>query len=365
MTSEIELDPSQLADALAAAGSSDRLREELFDCLRRAEADFPDPAAFREEVRWPIVLSMLQSVEGHQVVLGNGLVLEIGPDSRIEKGVLLSLDPHPEHLWEPQTTKLLLALAGARPASNVVVGGAYIGDQAIPLASALRATGGTVHAFEPMALPFHRLQRNVKLNELDNVVALRLALWDRSEVPVEVVGHVALGSPMSLEGREPEGGEVVRSVTIADYARQNDLSSLELITLDTEGGEERALLGALELLEKPLGEAPDVVFEVHRSYVDWSPGLENTAVVRLFLDRGYTVFAVRDFHSTHGMANEPVELVPVATVYVDGPPHGFNMLATKNPRLVDELGLQVVEGVSPKLLLHKDPRLHHPTGWLR
>jgi FkbM family methyltransferase len=363
MTSEIALEPSQLLTALATVGRCDSLREELFGCLRRAEAEAADPAAFREEVRWPLVLSMLQGVDGHQVVLTNGLVLEIGPDSRIEKAVFMSLDAHPDHLWEPQTTKLILALA--RNATNAVIGGAYIGDQAVPLAKEMEAGGGVVHAFEPMALPFRRLLRNVALNRLHNVVAHRVALWDRSAVAVEVVGHVALGSPMPLEGREYEGGEVVPSVTIADYARQNGLAAVELVTLDTEGGEERALLGATPLLEKPPGEAPDIVFEIHRSYVDWTDGLQNTSVVQLLSERGYTVFAVRDFHSNYAMADEPIELVPVDTVYLDGPPHGFNMLATKKPGLVDQLELHVIEGVSPKLLLEKDPRLHHPTGWLR
>ena len=363
MTSEIELEPSQLAAALAEAGRCETLREDFFTGLRRAEATVPDPATFREQVRWPLILSMLQAVEGHRVVLTNGVVIELGADSRIEKAVLLSADVHPDHIWEPQTTKLLLALS--RRSSNVVVGGAYIGDQAVPMAKAMEGGGGTVHAFEPMELPFRRLLRNVELNNLDNVVSHRMALWDRSAVPVEVVGHAALGSPMTLEGREAEGGEVVRSVTISDYARDNQLSSLELITLDTEGGEERALLGADELLAKPADAAPVIVFEIHRSYVDWTVGLENTPIVQLLVAHGYTVFAIRDFHSNYSMNGQPVEVIPVDRVLLDWPPHGLNMLATKNPHLVDEAELQVVEDVSPKLLVEKDPLLHHPTGWLR
>jgi FkbM family methyltransferase len=289
--------------------------------------------------------------------------LEVGPDSRIDKAILLSLDEHPDHLWEPQTTKLILALG--QKAANVIIGGAYIGDQAIPLARALQGHGGTVHAFEPMALPYRRLLRNIELNGLDNVVTVRLALWDSTAVPIEVVGHAALGSPMALDGRDPEGDEVVASVTIADYARQNELGSLELITLDTEGGEERALLGAAELLDKPAGDAPNIVFEIHRSYVDWTSGLENTSLVQLLAAHGYTVFAVRDFHSNYAMENEPIEIIPVDRVYLEGPPHGFNMLATKDDHLVDALDLRVLVDVSPKLLLEKDPRLHHPHGWPR
>jgi hypothetical protein len=54
----------------------------------------------------------------------------------------------------------------------------------------------------------------------------------------------------------------------------------------------------------------------------------------------------------------------VDRVYLEGPPHGFNMLATKDRDLVGRLGLRIVENVSPKLLLDKDPALHHPLGGL-
>jgi hypothetical protein len=60
------------------------------------------------------------------------------------------------------------------------------------------------------------------------------------------------------------------------------------------------------------------------------------------------------------MAGHPIEIIPAHRVYLEGPPHGFNALATPDPSLVKRLGLRIVENVSPKLLLHKDPDLHHP-----
>jgi hypothetical protein len=64
------------------------------------------------------------------------------------------------------------------------------------------------------------------------------------------------------------------------------------------------------------------------------------------------------------MAGRPVELVPLGSARLDGPPHGFNLVAVKDPaRLQGEL-FRVVPGVSPKLLFHGDPRWHHPAGGL-
>lgn len=104
------------------------------------------------------------------------------------------------------------------------------------------------------------------------------------------------------------------------------------------------------------------MFEVHRHHVDWTHGLEKTAVVSMLVAHGYRVFAVRDFHSNVAMHGQPIEVIPVDRVHLEGPPHGFNLLATKEPGLVERLGLRVVSGVSPKYLFDKDPALHHPVG---
>jgi hypothetical protein len=130
-----------------------------------------------------------------------------------------------------------------------------------------------------------------------------------------------------------------------------------LIMLDTEGGEENALLGARETIAR---DSPNIVFEIHRNFVDWSGGLEKTSIVSLLTSQGYDVFAIRDFHSNYPMANEPIEVIPIDRVYLEGPPHGFNTLATKDANLIERLGLRIVNDVSPKLLLDRDPALHLP-----
>src|SRR5262245_60140185 len=126
MSSEITADVDLLAPALASAGTNEQLRDAIFEALRQAEIAADDPVVFREQVRWPLILALLSHVETHRVVLRNGLLFDVSADSRIEKALLLSTEAHPDHVWEPQTTRLLTALA--KDAANVIVGGAYIGD---------------------------------------------------------------------------------------------------------------------------------------------------------------------------------------------------------------------------------------------
>jgi hypothetical protein len=81
-------------------------------------------------------------------------------------------------------------------------------------------------------------------------------------------------------------------------------------------------------------------------------------------DLGYSAYAVRDFQSNYDLGGRPIELVPPHTAHLDGPPHGFNLLATKDPALIETGPFVLSPGVSPKLLLHGDPVLHHPAGGL-
>jgi len=151
------------------------------------------------------------------------------------------------------------------------------------------------------------------------------------------------------------------TITIDEYVKLNNIESVDLIMLDVEGSEFNILTGAKEELKKEKN-YPNIVFEVHRSYMDWSKGLQETDLLRYLRDFGYQIFAVRDFQGNYDMKGLPIELITPETTYIDGPPHGFNMLAIKDLGFIKNELFRICENVSPKYLLHKDPNLHHPKG---
>lgn len=310
----------------------------------------------RETITAPLIDALHSEAGILRKTLTSGLTYDFHYRSKIARELVMSPDAIPDHVWEPQTTKLLMHLASR--GGDVVIGGAYAGDQALPVAQVLARCGGTVHAFEPNPDQRSMLAHNCALNGLDNVVINAEGLWHDAETRLVLVGDDSFAHPEVVAGDTMDEGAFA-TVSIDRYGRERGLG-ISLVMLDIEGAELEALRGCAGYLSRPRNEAPVVVFELHRAYVDWSAGLDQTEIVRFMTGHGYRVLAVRDFNSNVPMGQAPVELVPTEATYLEGPPHGFNMLAVKDPSILDSPLFRICEHVSPKLLWHKDPALHHP-----
>jgi FkbM family methyltransferase len=347
-----------VAKALAQIAADPARREDFVRALvavepRLAERDLD----VREEITGPLVDALFGEDEVLTKRLSSGVVFEFLYRSKIARDFVMSTPEVPDHAWEPMTSKLLVDLA--RGARQVVVGGAYFGDHAILIARAVQASGGTVHAFEPNDDQRRMLVRNAGLNGLSNIQARPEGLFSDSSHRLKLVGYDSFATAEAAGA-----GEGFATVSIADYLASAGVSDLDLIVLDIEGGELAALRGAEPFLKRTAGEAPAIVFEVHRSYVDWTNGLLETDIGRYLTGLGYSLFALRDFNSNVDMSGRAIELIPADSVYLEGPPHGFNMVAVKDPARFDRPGYVMMSGVSPKLLRHRDPALHHPLGGL-
>ncbi|HEX4336092.1 MAG TPA: FkbM family methyltransferase [Polyangiaceae bacterium] len=347
-----------LETALAQIGTDPKLRRRLIEECKVIERTlkYQKDHSIRDEVTAPIVDALHQDVGILRKVLSNGLIYEFHYRSKIAREFVMSEPVTPDHVWEPQTTKLLVYLAAT--SRQALVGGAYFGDQVIPIARELAGRGGVCHAFELNADQAKMLRRNAQLNRLDNIVVQEFGLWSNDETELGLSGDDSFAFPSVNQGT------TYNSVSIDTYLKRQKVEQLDLIMLDIEGGELEVLRGAKEQLARPPGKAPCIVFEVHRSYVDWTNGLENTEIVKLLADNGYVIHAVRDFQANVDMHGQPIELVPLSSTYLEGPPHGFNLLATKRPEMLSDPLFKIVPGVSPKLLIHKSPELHHPTSGL-
>jgi len=86
--------------------------------------------------------------------------------------------------------------------------------------------------------------------------------------------------------------------------------------------------------------------------------LDATDLLRFLHGLGYNTYAVSDYQSNVAVPPAPIELVPTKAKYIEGPHHGFNILASKKPHILELLLAKLFTGVSPKLLKHRDPKFH-------
>lgn len=345
-----------LENAVAEIGRDDDARAKLIAVLneweRRHQAR-SDGVDLRETITGPVVDALHLHERSVTRKLASGLTFTMAYRSKIAREFVMGGEPL-SHVWEPQTSRLLTLMAGK--AKTFVFGGAYAGDQAIPVAHVMAKHGGTVHCFELNAPQLAALEQNARQNHLRNVVINATGLWDQAGF-IELVGHDSHAWPRFVAQRSIDAFPVT---TIEDYAKAARIDAVDAIMLDIEGGEEAALRGAIRFLDMEARHAPDIVFEIHRAYVDWSGGLSKTSVVKMLTDRGYHVFALRDYQAHVDMTGKALEMVKLDGAYLDGPPHGFNLFATKTPARLDEFGVTLREGVSPKLLRHRLSPLHQP-----
>lgn len=285
--------------------------------------------------------------------LDSGIRMNFVYNSKIAREFLLSQPAVPNHVWEPQTTKLLLHFS--KGSKNVIIAGAYFGDQAIPVAVNMKDTG-ICHTFEPNKNNSDLIKENADLNGLTNVLINNLALWNKSGEKLVFEGEDALASTITAN---ETAENVLHTITIDDYVAENKVGEINLLMIDVEGSEIKVLEGAKEMLRK---DRPVVVFETHSLYNDWSNGLENSDSVKLMTGLGYEVFAVREFHQNIDTGNMQVELLPANRTYCETPPHhGFNMLAVPSGSLIENDLFKIVFDLSPKLILSKNDAKFSPS----
>lgn len=136
----------------------------------------------------------------------------------------------------------------AEPGDVVIDGGAWAGDTALYFADAVGA-GGHVHGFEFVDANLSLLERNLALNArlADRIDIARSALWDASG---EALPYESSGGVTQVGGEARAGSRQVETETLDDFVERARLERVDLVKLDIEGAELRALRGAEQVLRR-------------------------------------------------------------------------------------------------------------------
>jgi len=101
---------------------------------------------------------------------------------------------------------------------------------------------GRVFCFEPVQENYRVLLENLSANGTKNIIPVNLAVGEKSgEIRISGSGGSAAAS---------DTGQTISCTSIDDFAKNNNLTKVDLISMDIEGHEFNALRGAVETLKR-------------------------------------------------------------------------------------------------------------------
>jgi FkbM family methyltransferase len=149
---------------------------------------------------------------------------------------------------------------------TIVDVGANFGLMSLPFAQLVPL--GKVYSFEPTHYALANLERNLSLNpelakrievinsfvsakSTENAGIKAFSSWKVNNEKAEVMHPTHLGAAKSADG--------VPSITLNDFCKNENLSRLDFIKIDTDGHEYEVLSGAAEAIAKY---RPQIIFEI-------------------------------------------------------------------------------------------------------
>lgn len=178
----------------------------------------------------------------------DGLVIRIYPGNEVFRALFVG------GIYDPNIVVIINSLLSK--GSVFIDVGANIGYFSL-LASKAVGKDGYIVAVEPSSRDYSRLVDNVKINNLTNIIAtqclaisnvsgsakLAIACEERSALNT-------LGSEFSFKGIDKVKTEDVKMISIDELVSDMKLNRVDVLKLDIEGSELKALIGAKNVIEK-------------------------------------------------------------------------------------------------------------------
>ena len=198
--------------------------------------------------------------------------------------------------YEPGVSRIITE--SLKPGDTFIDIGAHVGYFTLLASSGVGPTG-KICSFEPMPEVFLDLERNIRLNNLGNVQAVRKAVFD-SDRELEIFMPVAGNSGTATFFKRPNAsGSSIKcqATTLDSFINKEGIEQVRLIKMDIEGAEPFALRGMSSLLSSPC--PPDIICEAVPYLLEFSSHkqqdlvafLENFGYVgKLITDNGLAEF---------------------------------------------------------------------------
>jgi len=159
--------------------------------------------------------------------------------------------------WEPEVFRAVTATV--KPGMTVIDIGAHIGYYTL-LFSKYVGPNGYVFSFEPLPGNYALLQKNILLNNLQNVHPLNQAVFLRTqEIVITVPDEQPNPGSGSMYTEKGAKQYHVDAVSLDDYCEKSAIRP-DLLKMDVEGAEYDVLMGAVNTIDRY---RPKLLIELH------------------------------------------------------------------------------------------------------
>ncbi|MDR3151420.1 MAG: FkbM family methyltransferase [Holosporaceae bacterium] len=214
----------------------------------------------------------------------DGLTLKIYPKNEIGRALFVS------GVYDPNSLVVVNALL--KDGDVFIDAGASMGYFSLLMANAVGETGH-VYALEPSKRDYKRLESNIELNGLSGTVShYPYALADlKGSATLLVAGEErnalnTLGSEFGVKGVEKTRSETVDTVTLDGFIEEEEISKVDVLKLDVEGSELKALEGARKTITK---HKPAIMLGVNAVALK-ACGADTLRVEKLLSEFGYYMY---------------------------------------------------------------------------
>jgi len=208
--------------------------------------------AYRKKtLRRTIIWHIFKTFQPHKAMIVN---LKSGAKIRIYTHDVIGQAIYAKGAFEPD---LFDFLSNFLKSGMVILDlGANIGQYTI-LAAQRVGPNGSVHSFEPCTRMFEELKFNIMLNNLEKLCTLnKIAISDKqgtaflSTYKPGAEVYSSIGNHKRKEAKAL-GHEEVKTETIDNYRKVNNIKNVDFMKIDVEGAELLVLHGAKQLLSRP------------------------------------------------------------------------------------------------------------------
>ncbi|PSB03810.1 FkbM family methyltransferase [Merismopedia glauca] len=146
--------------------------------------------------------------------------------------------------YQVETSYELFMINRAKGCQTIFDIGANIGYYTIQFA---RVINGCVYSFEPMSYQFNTLTRNIALNQVNNITAIKSIVSDTNGVE-RIYFSSMQNTGLSSVIEESPNYEDVSAVSIDYFCQEQKIDTIDLIKIDVEGYELSVLKGMQQML---------------------------------------------------------------------------------------------------------------------